>query len=196
MPTKNPTWRKMVRLYEQDMVASAALLARGYVVEHPEDAYVWIYYGASLAQMSRFTEAIPALRRAMRLLPPAKLHFVYYHLGQLRERQGALCPAERWYRRAIENCSSDAGYPITLGRLLYRAGRLREAEALFRRASRCKEGCREEAFSFLGLTLCSLEHYKEARRCFQSALEIDPKYKVARRQLSDTENVLAQRRSA
>lgn len=74
-----------------------------------------------------------------------------------------------------------------LGRVLYRSGRLREAEAVLRRATRCKQGCREEALLHLGFALVGLERYSEARRCFRHALDIDPKYTEARRALSDIE---------
>jgi len=135
------------------------------------------------------------MRRAKALFPSAKLHLVYYNFGQLHERKGAFRQAERWYRRAMANHPSDAGYPITLGRLLFRAGRCQEAEAVLRRATRCNEGCREEAFLFLGLTLGALGKYKQAHDAFAKALEIDPKFKEAKKELSDIENVLDQQGS-
>jgi len=47
----------MIRLYGQDMASSVASLAGRYVADHPKDAFAWLYYGASLAQTSRYTEA-------------------------------------------------------------------------------------------------------------------------------------------
>lgn len=188
-------WREIMRLFGRDMFASTALLAQRYVAEHPKVAIAWLYYGASLAQMSRYTEAIPALRRAVRLFPPAQRHLVYYNFGQLHERKGAIRLVEPWYRRAIKSRPSDAGDRIMLGRVLQRSGRLQEAEAVLRRATRCKEGCREEAFLHLGYTLVSLDRYPEAGRCFHHALNIDPKYPEARRALSDIEYVIEHNRN-
>lgn len=189
-------WRGIVRLYGRDMAASTALLAKRYVLNHPKHAIAWLFYGASLGQMSRYPEAISALRRAARLFSLAKRPLVYYHFGQIHERKGAVRLVEPWYRRAIKSCPSDAGYRIALGRILHRAGRLQEAEAVLRRATRCKEGCREEAFLHLGYTLVGLERYPEAGRCFRHALDIDPKYPEARRALADIEYVIEHIRNA
>ena len=191
-------WREITRLYGRDMVASSARLAQLHVADHPKRAIAWLYYGASLGQMSRYPEAISALRRAIRLFPAAHraLALVYYHFGQLYERKGTLRLAETWYRRAITSCPSDAGYHIMLGRVLHRAGRLQEAEAVLRRAIRCKEGCHEEAWLHLGLALVGLERYSEARKCFRHALDIDANYTEARRALSDVEYVIVQSRNA
>ena len=88
--------------------------------------------------------------------------------------------AERWYRRAVDASPSDATYRIFLGGFLAIAGRLKEAEAVHRRATRCKVGFIDEAFFNRGLVLRALERYSDARTCFERALEIDPKYKEAR----------------
>ena len=189
-------WREIVRLYGRGMTASTVLLAQRHVAHHPKHAVAWLYHGASLAQMSRYPEAISALRRAARLFPPPQRSLVYFHFGQLYERKGVVGLAEPWYRRAIASCPSDAGYRIMLGRVLHRAGRLQEAAAVLRRATRCKEGCREEAFLHLGFALVGLERFPEARRCFRHALDIDPKYPEARRALSDIEYVSEQNRNA
>lgn len=196
MAAKDSTWRKMIRLYRRHTAGSVASLAGQYVADHPKDGFAWLYYGAALGQMSRYSEAMRAMGRAKALFPAAKLHLVYYNFGQLHERKGAFRQAERWYRRAIDNHPSDAGYPIALGRLLLRAGRCREAEALLRRATRCKEDCHEEAFLFLGLSLVALGKNKQARDCFAMALKIDPKYKEARKELLDMETVLDLQRTA
>ena len=113
----------------------------------------------------------------------------------LYERKGAVRVAEPWYRRGIENCPSDGGNGIMLGRILHRAGRLREATAVLRRTLRCKKGDREEALLHLGLSLLGLEQYEKARQCFVQALEIDPKYKDARRALLDVDYVLEYNRN-
>src|SRR5262249_30511513 len=84
----------------------------------------------------------------------------------------------------------DATYQIFLGAFLAQAGRLREAEVVRRRATRCKVGFVDEAFFNLGLVLRALERYAEARDCFQRALKLDPKYKKVRRELADIERVL------
>jgi tetratricopeptide (TPR) repeat protein len=71
---------------------------------------------------------------------------------------------------------------------------LQDAAAVHRRATRCKEGCIDEAFLNLGFVLRALERYSEARKCFQRALEIDPKYKEAKEALADIEGVMEPKR--
>jgi tetratricopeptide (TPR) repeat protein len=74
--------------------------------------------------------------------------------------------------------------------LLAVSGRLTEAEAVHRKATRCPEGCIDEAHLNLGLVLKARQRYAEARACFQKALKITPNYKDALRQLKDMEQGL------
>lgn len=183
-------WQEIQRLYGRDMVASTAHLAQRYVADNPKCAIAWLYLGASLGQIARYSEALGALRRAARLFPPGKRCLVYFHFAQLYERKGMLRFAERWYLRAIADCPSDASYRIKLGIVLHNTGRLHEGVAVLRRATRCKEGCREEAYLNMGLALRGLKRLREARRCFRQALDIDPKYAEARGAIADIEYVM------
>ena len=76
--------------------------------------------------------------------------------------RGAFRLAERWFRRAVALRPSDATDYIFLGALLAIAGRLSEAEAVHRRATKCKEGCRDEAYLNLGLVLRALGRWRSA----------------------------------
>ena len=55
---------------------------------------------------------------------------------------------------------------------------------------------RRRRFSFWASPCVARNITKEARRCLLSALEIDPKYKEAQKELSDIEYVLEQHRRA
>ena len=189
-------WREILRFHNRGMVGCTVELARHYLTAHPKDWVVWLYYADALCDMARHTEALAALRRAIRLCPPKRLHLVYYRFGKVHKHRGAFRVAERWYRRAVDVSPSDATYRIFLGAFLARAGRLQEAEAVHRRAIRCKKGCIDEAFLNLGFVLRALERYSDARKCFQRALVIDPKYKAAREALSDVEHVIEKIRIA
>ena len=182
--------REIQRFRRAKHVGCTVELARRYLAAHPKHCVVWIYYADALYDMARYTESLAALHRAVRLWPPKKLHLVYYRFGDIYKQRGAFRLAERWYRRAIEVSPSDATYRIFLGGFLARAGRLQEAEAVHRRATRCKNGCIDEAFLNLGFVLRALERYSDARKCFQRALDINPKYKPAREALSDVEHVI------
>ena len=69
-------------------------------------------------------------------------------------------------------------------------GRLREAERAHRAATRCPEGCIDEAYLNLGLVLRAQERFEEASRCLREAIRLDPKYRVAREELRDVEGML------
>ena len=198
MPRDETTaqFRAIQRLDARDMVASVVLLAGRYLADHPDHGVIWLYYADSLCAMARYSEALVALRRAAKRCPSAKLSLVYRRFGHLHQQRGAYRLAERWFRRATALRPSDATDHIFLGALLATAGRLSEAEAVHRHATKCKDGCRDEAFLNLGLVLRALGRFSEARRCFRRALAIDPKYKAARKQLSDIERVIQESRSA
>ncbi len=188
--------RELQRCDARDLVSSAVELARRYLAVRPTHWFVWLYYADSLCAMARYAEALSALRRALRLCPANKRHLVYYRFGHLHKQRGAFRLAERWYRRAVDISTMDATYHIFLGALLARMGRLPEAEAVHRGAIRCKRGSIEEAFLNLGFVLRACQRYAEARTSFERALAIDPKYKEARKALSDVENVLEFTRNA
>lgn len=187
---------KIQRFNDRDMVCCTIELSRRYLAAQPKSWLILYCYARSLYAMARFTESLAALRRAARLCPPKMLCWVYSRFGQVHEKRGAFRPAERWYRLAIKHSPSDASFHIYLGKFLARAGRLQEAAAVHRRATRCKEGCIDEAFLFLGLALRALERYSDARKCFKRALDIDPKYKEARKELDDVEQVIELIRNA
>ena len=187
---KQARFREIQRCDARDMVGCTVELARRYLRDDPYRGVVWLYLADSLSAMARYDEALQALRRAVRLCPEEKKALVFARFGHIYEQRGRFGPAERWYRRAVEAAPQEASWHIMLGALLASAGRLREAEHVHRRATRCKTGCIDEAFLNLGLVLRARGHYAEARKCFQRAIELDPKYKAAKTELSDVEHVL------
>lgn len=189
-------WRAIKRFDQQDLVCSTQTLAKRYLAEFPDHGAAWCRYGISLYAVARYSEALAALRRAARLCPPTKVHLVQNHFGHLYQQKGSFRRAEAWFRKAISSCPSDSTSYIYLGSLLALEGRLSEAEVVHRQATLCNEGCLDEAFFNLGLVLRALEQYPDARECFQRALALDPKYKEARKELSDIEQTLELSRNA
>jgi tetratricopeptide (TPR) repeat protein len=172
------------------MPACAVAIAKRYLDEYPNHAVAWLSHGISLYSIARYPEALAALRRAARLCPPEKLHIVHSHLGHLHHWRGNYHLAKNWFRKAMASSPTDASAYIYLGGLLALEGRLKEAEKTHRRATLCEQGCIEEAFLDLGFVLRAQERYPEALACFQRALEIDPKYKDAKKALIDVERVI------
>ncbi len=70
-------------------------------------------------------------------------------------------------------------------------GKLKDAEHALKQATKCKEGHVDEAFYNLGVALTSQRKYEEALSCFEKALEIDPKYKLAKLGIQDMKKVLS-----
>ena len=71
-----------------------------------------------------------------------------------------------------------------------KAGKLSEALKCDRRATKCKEGAIDEAYYNLGVTLGALGRHKEALTCFEKAIDLDPKFKLAKHAAKDMRRVL------
>lgn len=185
LPTRKALVRRLRSVYRKDWVASTLVAARDLLAAFPKSALGWFRLGGALADMARYREAFAALRRVLRIGPAAHRDLVHWRIANAHDDRGALRLAERHYRLAIAANPHEASWRITLGGLLTRMGRLREATAVHRRAARCKLGPREEAWLNLGLVLRAQERFAEAQKCFRRALRLDPRYRDARRALRD-----------
>jgi tetratricopeptide (TPR) repeat protein len=74
--------------------------------------------------------------------------------------------------------------------MLMRNEKFDEAAEVMLKATKCAEGCIDEAFYNLGVVRLIQKNYKEAISCFEKALEMDPKYKLAKQQLNDVKKAL------
>jgi tetratricopeptide (TPR) repeat protein len=153
--------------------------------------------GQLLTSMARYAEARSAMATSMHLdvesgkTPTAWMHVM---MGDAFEQAGDFPAALAWYRRALELGPEDADIHFALGDLLYRWGRLDEAEELLRKPRQCTTGDRDEPWYALGLVLRSRERFVEAERCFRKALKIDAWNFRAKRALADTRTVLSRQR--
>ncbi len=109
----------------------------------------------------------------------------YSQMGHVSQAKGDFLKAAVWYRRAIKHRPSDATFHIFLASNMFKRGRLKEAEKCYRRAFKCSEGCLDEAYFNLGGILLGQRKHAEAMECYQEALKIDPKYKIAKERLDD-----------
>jgi tetratricopeptide (TPR) repeat protein len=60
----------------------------------------------------------------------------------------------------------------------------------YRCALKSSEGDLDKAYFNLGGILLGKRNYSEAIKCYQEALKIDPKYKIAKERLDDTKLAL------
>ena len=165
-------------------------LASRLIRDFPDRGRAWFEFALATYPLARYVDAISALRRGLRLCPRSKRYIVHAQFGHLYRQKGEFRRAEAWYRKALAGNPHEASWHIFLGALLAVSGRLKEAEAAHREATRCREGCIDEAYLNLGMVLRARGRYEEARSCFRKALKITPTYKEARLHLRDMEQVL------
>jgi tetratricopeptide (TPR) repeat protein len=181
--------KEIERADKRGLGSSSIELATLLVKDFPDRGRAWFEFGTAIYPVARYGEALSALRRALRLCPPKGRHVVQAHFGHLYTKKGEFRRAEAWFRKALAGDPRNATWHVFLGALLAVSGRLKEAEAVHRKATRCSDGCIDEAYLNLGLVLRAQQRYSEAHACFQKALKITPGYKEARRQLEDMEQV-------
>jgi tetratricopeptide (TPR) repeat protein len=178
-------WNRVRAAHKADLPALTITRAREFLRDFPDCGPAWKLLGSALIDLARHTEAEIAIKKALSLCPPEKLWIPLSEMGHLCKARGDYKAAATWYRQAIEAVPREASGHIYLGGVLAKSGRLKEAEAAHRAATRCIEGCLDEAFLNLGLVLRAQERYEEAAKCFEQALELDPKYSAAKRALRD-----------
>ncbi|MCU0863345.1 MAG: tetratricopeptide repeat protein [Planctomycetes bacterium] len=179
--------RELRRVDRADMVASTVLLAQEVLRRRPRRGGTWNQLGDNLRALGNYATAERALRRALRLAPDEVRHWVMGRLGLLYEQRGDTAAAIRWFRKAIAAAPWEASWRIHLGGLLARRGRLAAAAECHRRATRCREGCIDEAWLNLGLVRRGQHRFREAARCFRKALELSQHYPEAKLGLRDVE---------
>ncbi len=182
--------RQLEKADDNGHTAYVSELSEHVLHDFPDAVPALIHLAGALRDLARYSEALTALRRLRRFLRPEKQYLVDSQLGHLYQQKGDFRRAEFWFRKAASARPSAATYHIFLGAILGLSGRLAEAEAEHRKATRCRTGCIDEAFLNLGFILRAQRRYREARSCFERALRISPRYKEAREALQDVKLVL------
>lgn len=132
---------------------------------------------------STFERAEAAYRRALELDP--SLANALTNLGNLMYRRSRLQEAENFYVRALQIDPEQPEAFYNLGFLLYDRGDVGAAVLNFRRAVRSDPAFADAHFN-LGMALCDLGQREEARRHWETYLELDPNSpwsEIARRHL-------------
>jgi tetratricopeptide (TPR) repeat protein len=190
MATARATFRKRFEeLFTSGRIASARELARVHTQSDPGHAHGWALLADAMTAMGQYKGAVDVLRKVKRLLAPEHLHRVHFRCGHIRQQAGDYRGAERWYRKAIDGQPDDSDYWVFLGGMMLTAGRHRDAEAVLRRATKCKRGCIEEAYLNLGYVLRGLGLYEQARTAFRRAIARDGSYAEAKVALGDMRQV-------
>ena len=189
--TRKQRFRELEAAVNQGLNASIIEMAQDYLRDFPRHAVAWLDYGKALVDFGRYAEARIALSKAMKLIPAKYLDVPYNYMGRLYERKGDYRRAIEWYKKAAAIPPKNANHFNFLGALLAKSGKHAEAERCFRQAVKCKEGAIDESYYNLGHVAGARGRYKEALACFEKALELDPKYKLAKQAVKDMRRVLA-----
>jgi tetratricopeptide (TPR) repeat protein len=175
---------------QRGQTAVVVELCKKHLRKFPKDGHAWLCYGMAQVALARYSEANKAIRRAITLCPPKALPIAYRQIGHLFEAKGDFKQAALWYRKASKRKPNDATYHIFLASNAFKRGLLKQSAAYYRRALKCSEGCLDEAYFNLGGILLGERNYSEAIKCYQEALKIDPKYKIAKERLDDAKLAL------
>jgi tetratricopeptide (TPR) repeat protein len=183
------------RAAQADHPARQAAAARELLAACPNSTWATFQLGQALATLARHGEALRMLRRALRA-NRANRDVVHHQLGFVHENLGQFDRALAHYRAAARCNPRVTWWPILVGGLLHRMGRLPDAARWHQQATRCRTGDREEAWLNLGLVRRSQGRWRDAATCFRRALRLSPKYPAAQRALRDVERMLQWRAKA
>lgn len=169
---------------------SAVAIARDLIAKRPGHAPTWLFYGRSLGELARYREATDALKKALSLAPENKQATVLAQLGHLSALQGKFEVAEQWYREAHERAEARDEENLWLGEILFRQGRVTEAESVLVEATSLGNENVIEAWSLLGTVLASQMRYREALKCYEKVLALDSSHEKALAAADDLEQVM------
>ena len=145
-----------------------------------------IYRAAiSLLEIGRLQDADASLR-TLSQPPEGKAWLVELLLGKLRMAQFRPAEAQAHFSKARELNPSTTEPAVFLGNCLYQQEKFNEAVDVLMTALRC-QGDLDEVYLNLGLVKRALGEYKQARLYLKKALKLNPRYRDAKRVLSDVE---------
>jgi tetratricopeptide (TPR) repeat protein len=168
-------------------------LGQRYCRRYPDHAPAWFFYGRALAEARRYAEAREALGRALKLAPEDRRAMLLAQRGHMEALAGDFGSAEEWYRRTFDAAPSDGEERLYLGEILFRQGKLQEAEASLQMVTSVWNESMSEGLHLLGEVLASQERYRESLDCFERAAELKPDRRQARPSRSRAQEVGASR---
>lgn len=139
-----------------------------------------------LIALGRNDEAAVFTSQAQEMVPGEDHPRLWMVWGTLYKKKGNLNLAEKWYRRAAD-AADQRGLPQGLLAVVFaKQGKLQEANAAHRRATRPGWDFLEGTCTTMGLVLRAEGRYREAIEWLQRALVRDPECAVARAELAIT----------
>jgi tetratricopeptide (TPR) repeat protein len=193
MPKKDELRKALETADKRDEIGYARYLCELYLKQDPEDVATLLRYANNSISLGQYSAAKEAIDRAETIVSEKWRDLVLLKRGCLLKAQGDFSGAEEMFLRAHELDPDDATYLIYAGTAAFARGDVDRALRLAQQATKCTEGCTDEAYFNLGGYFLSKRRYREAAECYRKALKIDPKYKIAKKRLKDVERILAHR---
>ena len=190
--TRKQRYSELSKLADQELNASVIEYAEKYLNDFPDSKAAWSIYSLSLKNLSKVAEAKKALLKAIELYTDSDENFPWLlnRMGHIYENSGNFPKAIEWYKKAHKHTPEEATFLIYLGLTFLHLGKFDEAEETLIKATKCKEGCIDEAFYNLGVTQMAQKKYEEALSNLKIARKIDPKYEEAKQAINDVKNAL------
>lgn len=179
MPLPQAALQQLFALFNARRHAEMEQLARQWAAQHPESGVIWKALGVAL--LSQRKDALPALRRAVTLLPqdPEALS----SLGGACVAVGQHQEAADCYRRALVLQPQQAYLHSNLADVYVAMQQFDAAEASSRRALHLMPQLAAAQVN-LGRALLAQSRAGEARTSLETALKLDPHQAVAHRLLA------------
>lgn len=181
----------IVSASDAGLYATTVALSEAFLVDHPESQRAWLDYGHALGQLSRYDAAEHAFQKALEVAVESPKDVVYGELGNLFRAKGDFESAIRWYQKQIESDPNDATGYLFLGSIWMKQGRLEDAESTLLKGLDCKHGCQEEIQYSIGLLKRSSGQLNDAKKYFESAINLDGKFMAAKLALKDVKTAIS-----
>ena len=191
--TRKQRYREITSAADKELNATVVELAEVYLKDFPDSQGAWSMYSFALYRTDRIKDAKKALHKLLKLTGESDENFSWYlcRMGRIYEDSGHFHKAIEWFHKAHLANPLEATFLIYKGVLFLRTEKYDEASKTLIEATKCSEGCIEEAFYNLGVVRIAQKRYEEALVCFENAIEIDRKYKEAKQQFKDMQQVLS-----
>jgi len=162
-------------------------LCEAFLRDHPDHGPALLMLAMQLTELRLYAEAERMIDRAEQVVPAHRAKLIWAQRGHLFEARGSWADAEAVYLRVHQAETDDATYLIYAGLAASEQGDVERALDHYTRATRCREGCLDEAHYNRGGKLLALKRYTEAIEAYREALRIDPDYELAKKRLLDLE---------
>lgn len=194
-------WNLLLHIRHSNKPALACERALRHRERWPRNTGALLVLAESLLELMRLDDALPVIKQGLRKSKPQIRLFLEITMGEFLEIKGDLKTAERWYRRAV-NGSQRADPVFSACALGYlgcnlaaqrKAGEAKRAHkraiVLWRKIERPKDA--DEPYYNLALLYRADGKYKQALEYVNRAIELDPKYAVAKRVRRDLLKTIA-----